>query len=99
MITRLIDIGIRQYWCWVGPRYKHERIWGEYLWMWVALFVSILVYVPLVLWNMGHIWIEDERWWVIGWVWRPGGRVGAGRRERPGASSLQMLACVLFLSG
>lgn len=79
--------------------------------------MSIIVYVPLVLWNLGYIWIEDKRWWVFGWVRgtqvaddaaaaeenekameerEDGSMVLAKKlpkvRERPGASSLALLA-------
>ena len=68
--------------------------------------MSLLVYVPFILWNLGHIWVDAEKWWKVGWVWRPnaivvkegaagdsGSHHGASRvREKPGASSLQILA-------
>ncbi|KAF8260675.1 hypothetical protein EI94DRAFT_884557 [Lactarius quietus] len=35
------------YWCWVGPSSKLERLAGEYVWMWIALFVSVILYALL----------------------------------------------------
>lgn len=37
------------YWCWIGRSYTGERIGGEYLWFWLALFVSLALYTPLFL--------------------------------------------------
>jgi hypothetical protein len=35
-----------QYWCWINPDdgFLAERITGEYLWLWITLFVSCLLY-------------------------------------------------------
>jgi len=39
------------YWCWVGPKYKMERLAGEYLWLWIALLASVLnILVYLYFW-------------------------------------------------
>ncbi|KAF8258920.1 hypothetical protein EI94DRAFT_1618955 [Lactarius quietus] len=45
------------YWCWVGPssKFKLERLAGEYVWMWIALFASVILYVPLYFWTMGRL--------------------------------------------
>jgi hypothetical protein len=38
----------------------------EYLWLWLALFFTILVYVPLYLWMRGNLSIPDEAaWWKL----------------------------------
>jgi hypothetical protein len=39
-----------KYWCWISPEYSHERIAGEYLWFWITLFASVIVYIPLYFW-------------------------------------------------
>jgi hypothetical protein len=36
-----------QYWCWVGPAYKGERLAGEYVWLWIALSASVVLTIPL----------------------------------------------------
>ncbi|KIM83330.1 hypothetical protein PILCRDRAFT_819583 [Piloderma croceum F 1598] len=55
------------YWCWIGDgtRYDAERIAGEYLWLWITLFVSILAYIPLFFWAQGNITVSTEHWWEI----------------------------------
>ncbi|KIJ53650.1 hypothetical protein M422DRAFT_64601 [Sphaerobolus stellatus SS14] len=35
------------FWCWVGAKYKDERLTGEYVWIWLTGFVSIVAYVLL----------------------------------------------------
>jgi len=49
------------FWCWISPQFKGERLAGEYLWLWVALFASIM-YVPVYLWANGHLSV-GERWY------------------------------------
>ncbi|KAF8274448.1 hypothetical protein EI94DRAFT_1713448 [Lactarius quietus] len=39
------------YWCWIGPEYKLERLAGEYVWMWITLFVSVIVNISLYFWS------------------------------------------------
>ncbi|KAI0051934.1 hypothetical protein FA95DRAFT_107315 [Auriscalpium vulgare] len=51
------------YWCWVGERYPGARIAGEYLWLWLALFSSVVVYVPLIFWSQGMLSVSPTHWW------------------------------------
>ncbi|KIM89215.1 hypothetical protein PILCRDRAFT_61176, partial [Piloderma croceum F 1598] len=51
------------YWCWIGERYTAERIFGQYLWLWLTLLVSILSYIPLFFWARGYITVDSQRWW------------------------------------
>jgi len=51
------------YWCWIGKQYPMERIVGQYLWLWLTLFVSILSYIPLFFWAQGYITVDPQRWW------------------------------------
>ena len=37
-----------QYWCWISKEYLVWRIVAEYMWLWLALLLSLLVYVPLL---------------------------------------------------
>ncbi|KAI0058574.1 hypothetical protein BV25DRAFT_1840948 [Artomyces pyxidatus] len=53
----------KEYWCWVGERYRSERIAGEYLWLWTALFSSVLMYVPLYFWTQGFLSVDPHTWW------------------------------------
>ncbi|KII84202.1 hypothetical protein PLICRDRAFT_46572 [Plicaturopsis crispa FD-325 SS-3] len=51
------------YWCWIGQDYLKEKISGEYLWFWLCLVVSAVVYIPLHLWSRGNLTIVDDRKW------------------------------------
>ncbi|KAH9979159.1 hypothetical protein BJV74DRAFT_131271 [Russula compacta] len=51
------------YWCWIGPQYTGERIGGEYAWLWVALFTSVILYVPLYFWAKGRLSVDEEKWY------------------------------------
>ena len=51
-----------QYWCWIGKDYRIHSITGQYLWLWLAVLVSIVVYIPLFLWSKGFITIPDNNW-------------------------------------
>lgn len=52
-----------QYWCWISTHYSGERFAGEYLWLWMALFASVLVSIPLYLWAEGRLSIPEGTWW------------------------------------
>jgi len=43
------------YWCYIGKEFSGQRIGGEYLWSWSALFVSLVLYFPLFLLYFGVI--------------------------------------------
>ncbi|KAK0213163.1 hypothetical protein DFS33DRAFT_101077 [Desarmillaria ectypa] len=51
------------YWCWIGEDHTALRIVGEYVWFWLTLGVSFLVYIPLFLWSRGNIAFDDMSWW------------------------------------
>jgi hypothetical protein len=51
------------YWCWISPQYKGERLGGEYIWLWIALFASALLYVPLYFWTEGRFSVDEDRWY------------------------------------
>lgn len=55
----------QQYWCWVN-RYELGLGWKaalEYIWLWVTLAVSLLIYIPLYLWMRGNLVIDEDAWW------------------------------------
>src|SRR6266511_4058561 len=54
-----------QYWCSPNRQYLVWKTLGEYVWMWIALFGSILLYVPLFLWMRGNIDLDTPgvTWW------------------------------------
>lgn len=41
------------------------RIAGDYAWLWLTLFVSIVVYLLLFLWSMRLIVPDDEHCWKL----------------------------------
>jgi len=51
------------YWCWINKNYIEWRVLSEYLWMWITLLFSILVYIPLYLWMRGNLAFNDLIWW------------------------------------
>jgi len=50
--------GNTKYWCWITSAYTGERIGTEYLWLWIAAFVDIVLYVLLALVVKGFIVIN-----------------------------------------
>jgi len=51
------------YWCWIGPEYKLERLAGEYVWIWITLFASVIMYTPVYFWTQGRWSIDPEKWY------------------------------------
>jgi hypothetical protein len=40
-----------------------ERLGGEYIWLWIGLFASVILYVPVYFWAEGCLSIPEDRWW------------------------------------
>jgi len=53
------------YWCWIGAGFEGERLAGEYIWLWIALFASVVMYIPLYFWTKGCFSIDPEKWYKI----------------------------------
>ncbi|KAI0266782.1 hypothetical protein BC834DRAFT_954142 [Gloeopeniophorella convolvens] len=51
------------YWCWIGSRFSGERIAGEYIWLWIALFSSFIMYIPLYFWTEGRLSVDKDKWY------------------------------------
>ncbi|KIM80581.1 hypothetical protein PILCRDRAFT_526797 [Piloderma croceum F 1598] len=51
------------FWCWIGNQYTAERYAGEYIWMWVTMFLSFLAYTPLFFWARGNLTVSPTHWW------------------------------------
>ncbi|KDQ11351.1 hypothetical protein BOTBODRAFT_458731 [Botryobasidium botryosum FD-172 SS1] len=52
------------YWCWLQDSVP-LRVFGEYLWIWIALVASIFLYVPLFFLLRGKIFVEIKEWhWI-----------------------------------
>jgi len=79
------------YWCWISPRYPGERLAGEYIWLWTALFASAILYIPLYFWAEGFWSVDNEN--KFHWL-GPDQRVGYIQRR----ASLGMLLYPLSYS-
>ncbi|QRV81876.1 G protein coupled glucose receptor regulating Gpa2 protein [Ceratobasidium sp. AG-Ba] len=56
------------YWCWISQQYSKERIAGEYIWLWLAGFGNILLYIPLFFILRGNVvWDQDQGWRSLRW--------------------------------
>lgn len=82
------------FWCWIGGKYTSERLWGEYFWIWLALFTSFLVYIPLYYWSKGNLSVDPEIWWRFRVHPRNAEGVEAGESKR----AMLMLAYPLVYS-
>ncbi|KAH9040681.1 hypothetical protein EDB85DRAFT_2169481 [Lactarius pseudohatsudake] len=51
------------YWCWIADKYKLERLAGEYIWLWIALSASVIMYIPLYFWMNGRRLSTDPKKW------------------------------------
>jgi hypothetical protein len=49
-----------QYWCWISPQYPGDRLGGESVWLWIALVVSAILYIPLYFWAEGFWSVNEE---------------------------------------
>jgi len=47
--------GDTEYWCWITSRYNRERIGLQYIWLWIAAFVDVILYAFLALVVKGFI--------------------------------------------
>ncbi|KAG8876983.1 hypothetical protein FRB97_003777 [Tulasnella sp. 331] len=43
------------FWCWVSDHYDDSRLFAEYLWMWSAAIINIVLYIPLYFCVRGNI--------------------------------------------
>ncbi|KAH8992971.1 hypothetical protein EDB92DRAFT_519363 [Lactarius akahatsu] len=49
------------YWCSIGP--NKERLAGQYVWIWIALFASVAMYIPVYFWMKGHLSVDGDKWY------------------------------------
>ncbi|KAF8502202.1 hypothetical protein F5888DRAFT_1608129 [Russula emetica] len=83
------------YWCWISPQFSRERFGGETIWMWIALFASAILYIPLYFWAEGF-WSVDEGYRFH--RWNPDERVGyAQRRATLGMLLYPLAYCLIIL--
>ncbi|KAH9978828.1 hypothetical protein BGW80DRAFT_1455547 [Lactifluus volemus] len=48
------------YWCFISHRYFAERLSGSYIWIWIALFASIVLYIPVYFWATGRLLVNNR---------------------------------------
>ncbi|KAH8119343.1 hypothetical protein DFH11DRAFT_439734 [Phellopilus nigrolimitatus] len=81
-------------WCWIGGRFTGERIGMEYIWLWMSIVVSILVYVPLFLLTRGYLVVDETHRWKVTWYrearFQEGNDLSTGKK--PATPSLALLA-------
>ncbi|KAF8502200.1 hypothetical protein F5888DRAFT_1177000 [Russula emetica] len=83
------------YWCWISPHFLGERLGGEYIWMWITLLASAILYIPLYFWAEGF-WSVDEEY-KFHWA-DPDQRVGYTQRRATLGMLLYPLAyCLVVL--
>lgn len=54
--------GPTPYWCWFAERYQYGRIPGSFLWYWLSMASSVLLYVPVYLRIRGNLHVEGAGW-------------------------------------
>jgi hypothetical protein len=87
-----------KYWCWIGQKYLPQRIFGEYLWLWLTLFFSFAAYVPLFFWARGNVIVGGDHWYS--WSWQKSTHDANGRGDPHDGKrrSLDMIAYPLAYS-
>ncbi|KDQ17069.1 hypothetical protein BOTBODRAFT_224408 [Botryobasidium botryosum FD-172 SS1] len=53
------------FWCWVHPFNTTIRIFSEYLWLDIAVFTSIALYIPMYFSMKGIIRVESDAWHMV----------------------------------
>jgi len=53
------------YWCWINTHYQGDQLGGEYVWLWMALFASAILYPPLYFWTKGRLSVDNESWYKL----------------------------------
>jgi len=96
----IFQLTIWQYWCSTNKHYLVWKTMSDYIFRWITLFSSILIYIPLYLWLRGNLVFDEAKWWKLHFRRTPKFDANLhGIRKR----SLMMLACVsnmfLVLSG
>jgi len=52
------------FWCWISPHFPGERLAGEYIWLWLALFASLL-YIPSFFAAGGRLSLDRNNWYML----------------------------------
>ncbi|KIO20481.1 hypothetical protein M407DRAFT_29889 [Tulasnella calospora MUT 4182] len=56
--TPFCALGSDWRWCWISSEHDPDRIFAEYLWMWIAAFSNIALYIPLFFLLRGNIHVN-----------------------------------------
>ncbi|KDQ11331.1 hypothetical protein BOTBODRAFT_147232 [Botryobasidium botryosum FD-172 SS1] len=60
------------YWCWIYSS-KVDRIFGEYVWIWIAMIASIVLYIVLFFFLRGNLLVAPSgKWFRVRLLLRPG---------------------------
>jgi len=43
------------FWCWISNGHEASRLFGEYMWIWLAALINIILYIPLYFCVRGNI--------------------------------------------
>jgi len=89
------------YWCSISPQFPGERLGGEYVWLWIALLASAMLYILLYFWLNGF-WSIDEgykfHWWNTGERVEYTGTIEYARRRSALGMLLYPIAyCIVIL--
>ncbi|KAH9978636.1 hypothetical protein BGW80DRAFT_1455405 [Lactifluus volemus] len=68
------------FWCWISSAFEGERLAGEYIWLWITLFASVIMYIPLYFWAEGRLSVDRQRWYKFH-LNNPDDRVGYTKRR------------------
>jgi hypothetical protein len=56
------------------------RLGGEYIWLYIALLASAMLYIPLYFWAEGRLSVDEVSWYKFH-ISGPGRRVGYAQRR------------------
>ncbi|KIM75979.1 hypothetical protein PILCRDRAFT_826830 [Piloderma croceum F 1598] len=51
------------YWCFIGNNHNIERYTGQYVWILLTMFVSLITYTLLSFWARGNLTVSPTHWW------------------------------------
>lgn len=87
------------FWCWIGngSRYNAERYAGEYAWMWIALSISVITYVPLFLVARGTLRVNPNHWWKFKLYGQGDARLEGQRRRAIGMIAYPVVYFILVI--
>ncbi|KAH9978631.1 hypothetical protein BGW80DRAFT_1280089, partial [Lactifluus volemus] len=51
------------FWCWINSAFEGERLAGEYIWLWITLFSSVIMYISVFLWTKGWFSVDKDKKW------------------------------------